>query len=66
MQPPNHACRFEGITKTKLQGSEARDRETLQSQTRKSAENDPPISRLHVVHGRLDHPLLADVDAEDM
>jgi hypothetical protein len=35
----NHACRFEGIAKTKLQGFDVPDHETWQSQIGRIAEN---------------------------
>jgi hypothetical protein len=56
-QPQNHACRFEGIVKMKLQGSEVQDHETLQSQIGKIAENRLPLSGLEIFHGRLSSSL---------
>jgi hypothetical protein len=52
MRRQNHACRFEGIAKMKLQGSEVQNRETLQSQIGKIAENRLPLSGLEIFHGR--------------
>src|SRR5262252_360260 len=53
MRRPNHASRFEGIAKTKLQASRASDTETLQSQVNKAAEKRLSLSGLEVLHGRL-------------
>src|SRR5262245_14852976 len=53
MQRPNHASRFEGIAKTKLQASRASDTETLQSQVNKAAEKRLSLSGLEILHGRL-------------
>src|SRR5262249_8812417 len=50
---PNHASRFEGIAKTKLQASRASDRETLQSQVNKAAKKRLSLCGLEVLHGRL-------------
>src|SRR5437773_11414782 len=50
---PNHASRFEGIPKTKLQASSASDPETLQSQVTKTARKRLPLKGLEVLHGRL-------------
>src|SRR5215471_5311121 len=52
MRRPNHASRFEGIAKTKLQASRASDTETLQSQVNKAAEKRLSLSGLEVLHGR--------------
>src|SRR5262249_5014938 len=53
MRRPNHASRFEGIAKTKLQASRASDTETLQSQVNKAAEKRLSLSGLEILHGRL-------------
>jgi hypothetical protein len=53
MRRPNHAARFEGIAKTKLQASRASDTETLQSQVNKVAKKRLSLSGLKVLHGRL-------------
>src|SRR5215467_10334592 len=53
MRRPNHASRFEGIAKTKLQASRASDTETLQSQVNKAAKKRLSLSGLEVLHGRL-------------
>src|SRR6516164_2241532 len=53
MRRPNHASRFEGIAKTKLQASRASDTETLQSQLNKAAKKRLSLSGLEVLHGRL-------------
>jgi len=53
MRRPNHASRFEGMGKTKLQASRASDTQTLQSQVNKAAENRLSLSGLEVLHGRL-------------
>src|SRR5947199_2941763 len=50
---PNHASRFEGIPKTKLQASSASDPETLQSQVTKTARKRLSLRGLEVLHGRL-------------
>src|SRR4029434_7871258 len=50
---PNHASRFEGIAKTKLQVSRAADPETLQSQLAKTARKRLSLSGLELLHGRL-------------
>src|SRR5438105_11995477 len=50
---PNHASRFEGIPKTKLQASSALDPETLQSQVTKTARKRLSLRGLEVLHGRL-------------
>src|SRR5204863_3965424 len=50
---PNHASRFEGIPKTKLQASSASDPETLQSQGTKTARKRLSLRGLEVLHGRL-------------
>src|SRR5947207_6962180 len=55
---PNHAFRFEGIPKTKLQASSASDPETLQSQVTKTARKRLSLRGLEVLHGRLDSLLL--------
>src|SRR5262245_55100751 len=52
MRRPNHASRFEGIAKTKLQASRASDTETLQSQVTKAAKKRLSLSGLEVLHGR--------------
>src|SRR5262249_22376504 len=52
MRRPNHASRFEGIAKTKLQASRASDTETLQSQVNKAAEKRLSLSGLEILHGR--------------
>src|SRR6516165_11109330 len=52
MRRPNHASRFEGIAKTKLQASRASDTETLQSQVNKAAQKRLSLSGLEVLHGR--------------
>src|SRR5437773_11079383 len=49
---PNHASRFEGIPKTKLQASSASDPETLQSQVTKTARKRLSLRGLEVLHGR--------------
>src|SRR5262249_22030465 len=54
MRRPNHASRFEGIAKTKLQASRASDTETLQSQVNKAAKKRLSLSGLEVLHGRQD------------
>src|SRR5439155_23132419 len=51
---PNHASRFEGNPKTKLQASSASDPETLQSQVTKTARKRLSLRGLEVLHGRLD------------
>src|SRR5262249_16618973 len=53
MRRPNHASRFEGIAKTKLQASRASDTETLQSQATKAGKKRLSLSRLEILHGRL-------------
>src|SRR5262249_18275333 len=53
MRRPNHASRFEGTAKTKLQASRASDTETLQSQVNKAAKKRLSLSGLEVLHGRL-------------
>jgi hypothetical protein len=53
MRLPNHACRFEGISKTNLQGSGPSDPETVQYQIGQPAEKRLPLSHLEIVHGRL-------------
>src|SRR5262249_10173718 len=53
MRRPNHASRFEGIAKTKLQASRASDTETLQSQVNKAAKKRLSLSGLEILHGRL-------------
>jgi len=53
MRRPNHASRFEGIAKTKLQASTASDMETLQSQVNKAAKKRLSLSGLEILHGRL-------------
>src|SRR5215471_9945882 len=53
MRRPNHASRFEGIAKTKLQASRASDTETLQSQVTKAGKKRLSLSGLEVLHGRL-------------
>src|SRR6516165_1977757 len=53
MRRPNHASRFEGIAKTKLQASRAPDTETLQSQVNKAAEKRLSLSGLEILHGQL-------------
>src|SRR5438128_1472949 len=50
---PNHASRFEGNPKTKLQASSASDPETLQSQVTKTARKRLSLRGLEVLHGRL-------------
>src|SRR5437773_4873255 len=50
---PNHASRFEGIPKTKLQASSASDPETLQSQVTKTVRKRLSLRGLEVLHGRL-------------
>src|SRR5262245_26788284 len=57
MRRPNHASRFEGIAKTKLQASRASDTETLQSQVNKAAKKRLSLSWLEILHGR--HFILA-------
>src|SRR5262249_3060281 len=52
MRRPNHASRFEGMGKTKLQAARAADTETLQSQVNKAAEKRLSLSGLEVLHGR--------------
>src|SRR5262245_28951687 len=52
MRRPNHASRFEGIAKTKLQASRASDTETLQSQVNKAAKKRLSLSGLEILHGR--------------
>src|SRR5213079_269115 len=52
MRRPNHASRFEGIPKTKLQASSASDPETLQSQVTKTARKRLSLRGLEVLHGR--------------
>src|SRR5262249_15431499 len=52
MRRPNHASRFEGIAKTKLQASRASDTETLQSQATKAGKKRLSLSRLEILHGR--------------
>src|SRR4029450_8439091 len=49
---PNHASRFEGIAKTKLQVSRAADPETFQSQLAKIARTRLSLSGLELLHGR--------------
>src|SRR5947199_4835967 len=56
---PNHASRFEGIPKTKLQASSASDPETLQSQVTKTARKRLSLRGLEVLHGRLVGPARA-------
>src|SRR6202158_2931897 len=53
MRQENHASLLEGIPKTILQGSAGSLPKTLQSQTRRFAENRLSINALAVVHGRL-------------
>src|SRR6266542_1317169 len=53
LRRPNHASRFEGIAKTKLQVSRAADPETLQSQLAKTARKRLSLSGLELLHGRL-------------
>ncbi len=53
MRRPNHASRFEGIAKTKLQASRVSDTETLQSQVNKAAKKRLSLSGLEILHGRL-------------
>src|SRR5262249_17739686 len=53
MRRPNHASRFEGMGKTKLQAYRASDTQTLQSQVNKAAEKRLSLSGLEVLHGRL-------------
>src|SRR5262249_1635577 len=53
MRRPNHASRFEGIAKTKLQASRASDTETLQSQVNKAAKKRLSLSGLEILHERL-------------
>lgn len=48
----------------KLQGSEVQDRETLQSQIGKIAENRLPLSGLEIFHGRLDRGSIFDIEIE--
>src|SRR5262245_48050158 len=55
MRRPNHASRFEGIAKTKLQASRASDTETLQSQVTKAGKKRLLLSGLEILHGRLDN-----------
>src|SRR5262249_48421554 len=50
---PNHASRFEGILKMKLQAFRASDPETLQSQLDQTARKRLSVSGLEVFHGRL-------------
>src|SRR5439155_23893948 len=57
---PNHASRFEGNPKTKLQASSASDPETLQSQVTKTARKRLSLRGLEVLHGRLIRSGLAD------
>ena len=52
MRRPNHASRFEGIAKTKLQASRVSDTETLQSQVNKAAKKRLSLSGLEILHGR--------------
>ena len=53
MRRPNHASRFEGIAKTKLQASRASDTQTLQSQVNKAAKKRLSLSGIEILHGRL-------------
>src|SRR5262245_31920993 len=53
IRPPNHASRFEGILKMKLQAFRASDPETLQSQLDQTARKRLSVSGLEVFHGRL-------------
>src|SRR5262249_9040445 len=53
MRRPNHASRFEGIAKTKLQASRASDTKTLQSQVNKAGKKRLSLSGLEILHGRL-------------
>src|SRR5262249_62040888 len=50
---PNHASRFEGILKMKLQAFRVSDPETLQSQLDQTARKRLSVSGLEVFHGRL-------------
>jgi hypothetical protein len=52
MQLPNHAWRFEGIFKMKLQASEALHPESLQSKTPFARKIESPVKALGVLHGR--------------
>jgi hypothetical protein len=56
VRQPNHACRFEGTPKMKLQASSAFEPESLQSQIANNARNRFSLSRLRFVHGRLRRP----------
>ena len=53
MRRPNHASRFEGLAKTKLQASRASDAETLQSQVNKAGKKRLSLSGLELLHARL-------------
>jgi hypothetical protein len=53
MQTRNHASRFEGILKAKLQGSEAQSLKTLQYQNAPQEKLRLLLNRLADLHGRL-------------
>src|SRR5579872_4472386 len=53
----NHARRFEGILKMKLQASGAPDPKSLQSKNPFPRKTESPIKVLQVLHGRLPLPL---------
>src|ERR1700694_1561912 len=54
MRQENHDLQIRGIPKMKSQGSAASDPETLQSQTRPSAQKRLSLNGLEIAHGRQD------------